>query len=276
MKDNRGVTLVELLVAFVVGSLVLVALGYLLMTGLRLSGRNNAHVEVQSEAQTTMNLILDNVMEAGGICMINPATGTNTQCALLGDLIVEESAGSYDVWFKGNAIVTRINDPDVDGNPSRKMYLVAFPNDGFPSDPGKSGYAKLISNAAKSGSSEAEKAGAAAKDALLVVDNYVRNALSEDARTKWYLARYITGCRMEIARADTDYDKETVYYWNGSQEDNYYFKEPVTVKVVLNLEYDYGTGTVERTLEDSATIRNRLEKVYVDKNGTMFEYKREK
>lgn len=276
MKDNRGVTLVELLVAFVVGSLVLVALGYLLMTGLRLSGRNNAHVEVQSEAQTTMNLILDNVMEAGGICMINPAAGSNTQCALLGDLVVEESSGSYDVWFKGNAVVTRINDPDADGEPARKMYLVAFPNDAFPSDSGKTGYAKLISNVTKSEASEAERAGSAAKDALLVVDAYVRNTLSEDARTKWYLARYVTGCRMEVDRADTDYDKETVYYWNGSQEDNYYFKEPVTVKVVLNLEYDYGTGTVERTLEDSATIRNRLEKVYVDKNGTMFEYKRKK
>lgn len=275
MKDNRGVTLVELLIAFVVGSLVLVALGYLLMTGLRLSGRNNAHVEVQSEAQTTMNLILDNVMEAGGICMINPASGDDTQCVLLGDLVVEETSGSYDVWFKGNAVVTRIDDPDSNGIPTRKMYLVAFPNDDFPSDSGKAGYAKLISNVTKSEASEAERAGAAAKDALVAVDDYV-NGLDEDARTKWYLARYITGCRMEVDRADTDYEKETIYYWNGSQEDIYYFKEPVTVKVVLDLEYDYGSGIVTRALEDSATIRNRLDKVYLDKDGTMLEYKRKK
>lgn len=276
MIDNRGVTLVELLVAFVVGSLVLVALGYLLMTGLRLSGRNNAHVEVQSEAQTTMNLLLDNVMEAEGICIVNPGAGTSTRCVLLGDLVVEGTAGSYDVWFKGNAVITRISDLDTSGNPSRKMYLVAFPNDDFPSDSGKTGYAKLVSDATKSETSEAERAGAAAKDALLVVDDYVRNTLDEDARTKWYLARYITECRMEVARSDTDYDKETIYYWNGSQEDMYYFKEPITVKIALGLEYDYGSGTVTRTLEDSATIRNRLDKIYLDKNGTMFEYKRKK
>lgn len=275
MRDNRGVTLVELLVAFVVGALVLLALGYLLMTGLRLSGRNSAHVEVQSEAQTTMNLILDNIMEAEGVCMVNPADGTDTQCVLLGDIAVEENSGSYNVWFKGNAVVTRIDDPDSSGNPSRKMYLVAFPNEDMPSDAGKAGYAKLISNVTKTEASEAGRAGAAVKDALLLVDNYV-NGLDEDDRTKWYLARYITGCRMEVERANTDYYKETVYYWNSTQEDVYYFKEPVTVKVTLDLEYDYGSGAVTRTLEDSASVRNRLNQVYLDKNGSMLEYKRRK
>lgn len=273
MRDNRGVTLVELLVAFVVGSLVLLALGYLLLTGLRLSGRNNAHVEVQSEAQTTMNLILDNIMEASGVCIINPSAGTDTQCVLLGDIVVEEDSGSYSVWFKGNAVVTRIDDADSNGNPSRKMYLVAFPNEEMPSDDGKAGYTKLISNVTKSEASEAEREGAAVKDALLLVDDYV-NRLDEDDRTKWYLARYITGCRIEMERADTDYYKETVYYWNSTQEDIYYFNEPVTVKVTLNLEYDYGSGTVPRSLVDSATVRNRLDQVYLEKNGSMIAYKR--
>lgn len=276
MKDNRGVSLVELLVAFMVGSLVLVALGYLLLTGMKISGRNNAHVEVQSEAQTTMNLILDNIMEAGGICISNPAAGTDTECALLGDLIVEESGGSYNVWFKGNAVVSCINDPDASGNPIRKMYLVGFPNDDYPSDAGKTGYAKLVSGAAKSEPSEAERAGSAAKDALSNVQNYVKNELSEDERTKWYLAQYITGCRIEVERMDTDYNMETTYYWNGSSENIYYFKEPVSVSVTLSLEYNYGSGSISREITDSATVRSRLEKVYVENGSGMMEYKRKK
>ena len=276
MRDNRGVSLVELLVAFMVGSLVLVALGYLLLSGMKLSGRNNAHVEVQSEAQTTMNLILDNIMEAGGICIANPAPGADTECALLGDLVVEESSGSYNVWFKGNAVVTCIDDTDASGNPIRKMYLVGFPNDDHPSDGAKPGYAKLVSGASKSEPSEAERAGAAAKDALDTVQHYVKNELSEEERTKWYLAQYITGCRMEVERMSTDYFMETTYYWNGSTEDIYYFKEPVTVSVSLSLEYDYGSGSVTRELTDSATVRSRLSQVYVaDSGSSMVEYKRE-
>ena len=61
--NNKGFSLVELLVALAVSSIVLTALGYMIITGLKLYGRNNAHVEVQSEAQTAMNLILDNIME---------------------------------------------------------------------------------------------------------------------------------------------------------------------------------------------------------------------
>ncbi len=275
MRDNRGVSLVELLVAFMVGSLVLVALGYLLLSGMKLSGRNNAHVEVQSEAQTTMNLILDNIMEAGGICIANPAAGADTECVLLGDLVVEENSGSYNVWFKGNAVVTCIDDMDVNGNPIQKMYLVGFPNDDHPSDGAKPGYAKLVSGASKSEPSEAERAGAAAKDALDAVQHYVKNELSEEERTKWYLAQYITGCRIEVERIATDYFMETTYYWNSTTEDIYYFKEPVTVSVSLSLEYDYGSGSVTRELTDSATVRSRLQKVYVADSGSgMVEYKR--
>lgn len=276
MKDNRGLTLVELLVAFAVSAIVLTALGYLLITGLKLYGRNNAHVEVQSEAQTTMNLIIDNIMEAEGICIVNPAAGADTECVLLGDLLVEENGSSYDVYFKGNAIVTDIDSIGENGRPIREMYLLSFPNDDFAQDSGKAGYCKLVSSISASGSSEAERKGSAAKCAWQTVRDYLINELNEEERTKWLLARYITGCRMEVERTDTDFYKETLYYWNGSAEDFYYYKEPVSIKVEIALEYDYGSGKITRTLSDSAAVRSRIDKLYVEKDAAMYEYGRKK
>lgn len=273
MNNNKGFSLVELLVALAVSSLVLVALGYLIITGLKLYGRNNAHVEVQSEAQTTMNLLIDNIMEAQGICIENPASGVNTDCVLLGDLLIEESAGSYNAFFKGNAVVTDIDGIGADGRPLREMYLVAFPNDDFPEDAGKSGYARLVNNVSKSGDNAK---GQIAQEAWEKVLNYVKNELGEEDRIRWLLARYITSCRMEVDRIDADYYKETVYYWSGDTEDICYYKEPVTINVELSLEYDYGSGRISRTLSDSAAVRNRLEKVYIGKSGTIYEYNRKK
>lgn len=273
MNNNKGFSLVELLVALAVSSLVLVGLGYLIITGLKLYGRNNAHVEVQSEAQTTMNLLIDNIMEAQGVCMMNPASGTNTDCVLLGDLLIEESAGSYHAFFKGNAVVTDIEGIGADGRPLEEMYLVAFPNDDFPEDAGKPGYARLVNNVSKSGDNAGGEVALEASEKVL---NYVRNELSEDDRLKWLLARYVTACRMEVDRIDADYYKETVYYWSGATEEICYYEEPVTINVALSFAYDYGNGSVTRTLSDSAAVRNRLEKVYIGKSGTIYEYNRKK
>ena len=39
---------------------------------------------------------------------------------------------------------------------------------------------------------------------------------------------------------------------------------------------DMNVSKLQEIVEDSATIRNRLDKVYLEKNGTMLEYKRKK
>lgn len=278
MKDNRGLSLVELLVAFAVGSIVIAALGYLIILGLRMSGRNNAHAEVQNEAQTTMNLILDSIMESQGICVVNPAPGSDTECVLLGDLMIEEDGSSYDAYFRGNAIVTDIDTIGADGNPIRRMYLVSFPNDNFGPDASKPGYAKLLDNVSKSAASLAEERGAVALDAWTAVRDYTLG-LSEADRTIWLLARCITGCRIEVERfggTDSDYYTETEHYFNGSSETYYYYEAPVTLRVTLDLEYDYGSGQVTRNLEDSAAIRSRLDQVYVGTGGTVCEYRMKK
>lgn len=270
-KDNKGFSLVELLVALAVSSIVLTALGYMIITGLKLYGRNNAHVEVQSEAQTAMNLILDNIMEARGICIVNPATGDNTDCILLGDIIVEDNMGNYDVYFAGNAIIADLDSLGGNGQPIKEMYLVSFPNTDYSDSTEHSGYAKLVS-----GFSPGEgKMGEAVNQARIEVRDYVKNT-DIKSRTKWLLAHYITGCRIEADGIDRNYYEETVYYENGGAEVNYYYKEPVKIDVKISLEYDYGSGKITKALSDSAVIRNRIDNVYVGQNGSANEYKRKK
>lgn len=280
MKDNRGLSLVELLVGLALSSIVLVAIGYLLITGLRLSGRNNAHVEVQNEAQTTMNLIIDNIMESRGICAVNSAAGADTQCILLGDLLIEASGGAYDVYFSGDAVVTDIHTLGADGQPLGEMYLVAFPNQDFPEDGGKPGYCKLLGSVSVGGTDEAVKKGTVAQSAWTLIRDYV-TGLSQAQRTQWLLARYITGCTItvddfDISGVTGDYYKETTYYWNGDTEDTYYYDEPMTLQISIDLEYDYGNGTVTRNLTDSVALRNRLNQVYVGDGSAMYEYKLKK
>lgn len=278
MKDNRGLSLVELLVALAVGSIVITALGYLLITGLRMYGRNAAHTEVQNEAQTTMNLILDTIMESQGICMVNPAAGADTECVLLGDLLIEKDGGSYNAYFKGDALVTDIHTLGADGRPVRKMYLVSFPNDDFSADASKPGYCKLLNHVSKSAPSEAEEKGDVALDVWTMVRDYTLG-LSEEERTIWLLGRYVTGCRMEpehYGGTNSKYYTETEYYWNGSSETYYYYDAPVTVNVAIDFAYDYGNGQVTRTLTDSAAIRSRLDEVYVGDGSVMCEYARKK
>lgn len=270
-ENNKGFSLVELLVALAVSSIVLTALGYMIITGLKLYGRNNAHVEVQSEAQTAMNLILDNIMESKGVCIVNPPSGNSTDCVLLGDLIIEENMGNYDVYFAGNAIVTDLDEVGDDGCPIKEMYLVSFPNTDYPDSTEHSGYAKLISGCALGEKEEGEAANQARTETL----NYVRNVDVKN-RTKWLLARYITGCRIEVDDIDQNYYEETDYYENGETEVNYYYKEPVKIDVEISLEYDYGSGKISKTLSDSAVIRNRMDRVYVGQNGSANEYKRKK
>ena len=49
-NDNRGLSLVELLVAFAVSAIVLSGLAYLMINVLNLFGRTNVNVELQNES----------------------------------------------------------------------------------------------------------------------------------------------------------------------------------------------------------------------------------
>ena len=110
-NDNRGLSLVELLVAFAVSAIVLSGLAYLMINVLNIFGRTNVNVELQNESQTAMNLVIDNIMDAGGLCMIETDhvpvpgdTGNTPACVLLGKLTISD-ADYESVSFVGDAVI---------------------------------------------------------------------------------------------------------------------------------------------------------------------------
>lgn len=86
MRDNKGVTLVELLVAIAVGSIVMAGIATMIFNSIELYGRTVVSADVQNEAQDTMNLLEDSVLEAKGLEIVqDTANEKETQYVLLGE-----------------------------------------------------------------------------------------------------------------------------------------------------------------------------------------------
>ena len=64
LKDNRGFTLVEILVAVVIAGLILGAIGTVMVQGLKVLGSGNKALDLETEAQRTLNLVTNKLMEA--------------------------------------------------------------------------------------------------------------------------------------------------------------------------------------------------------------------
>lgn len=63
-KDNRGLSLVELLVAIAIAAIISGSITYLIRTSLHLYGNETADVALQQELQVTLNQIMDYAMES--------------------------------------------------------------------------------------------------------------------------------------------------------------------------------------------------------------------
>ena len=244
-NDDRGLTLVELLLTFAISAIVLSGLAYMLVTSLKLSQRNTANVDVQSEVQTAMNLIIDHTMEAEGICLKIPAAGVNTDCVLLGETNIRKVGSEYVFYYKGNAIVADIT------SGSGELYLIEFPNETFPAE--ADGYCK-IENAMNELASVSES--------IEKIKAYITN-LQKDKKVKWLMAQNITGFTITPC---SWYGEETIVD-NGVDVIKNLFTEPFTLKITLSAESDYGFGKTSRALNDKAAVRSRLHKIYVTKPG---------
>lgn len=247
-KDNRGVSLTELLAAFAVSAIVLAGIAYLLITSLRLSGRNNVGAEVQSEVQTTMNLILDEIMEAEGVCMRIAPSGSSTECLLLGDMDIRQEGRGFAFYYQGNALVA----DDTGGNGT--LYLAEFPNDDTRYGVSADGYCRL-----GTAGTETESI----LDALWNAEDYVLG-LSESERLRYLLGRDILACEITPVFS---YGEKTVTE-RGVDVVKQYFAEPLIFSVMLHVKRDYGDGIVERRLEDRVSVRNRIQRIYLTKKGS--------
>lgn len=247
MRNNKGMTLMELLVAFAISSIVLTALSYFIFTAIRMYNKNTASVDLQNEAQTALNQIVDNVMEADGIVLSYDETSKATECVLLGRMLTAEAGGATVYYYAGNAIVADLT--------VGELYLASFPNPyvsgalDYTEAAGRTEqgitYAKMSADSVSTLAEEVKEYACANRQICLMAQN-----------VKWCSIR------------ETDKMAEKLYGTPGVAGS---FPLPFALQIELSFEKDYGNGTAYRACSDKAAVRSRIDNVYI--NG--IQYKRE-
>ena len=236
-------SLVELLVAFAISSVILAGLTYMMVTSLKLYGRTNANVDAQNEAQTALNLVVDSVMSAKGVCMAetDPARVTSYPdeivCALFGDLKIHDD---NTMEFTGDAIMWH---PAL-----QEMYLVS----------GTYGLGTCTSKAA------------APVEAIQAMRSSILPASRED-RLPYLMAQHVTMFDIKVAESCFDVaepDATPTPTPEGVSSEKFYFHNPLTVEIDMEFEVTYQSDKkATKTISDSVGVRNRLNYVYVQRVG---------
>lgn len=259
MRDNRGITLVEILVAVFISAIVLSGIAYFLFTTIKMYNRNGATVELQNEAQTTLNHIVDETMQAKGLILQyadvtqNGITTKETDVMMFGRLQSAVIGGNTVFIYSGSVIVTDLSEGE--------MYLVTFPNDKYvdssPTMMADYGTALTVDGYDYAGFKTLSSAGIPAF--ISEIKNYVLNGVDSDTvtlRTSCLMASNITSCSAVPTTGCTTIDL-------GNPELSV-FSSPVSVDIAITFEKDYGTGTVARSVTDQAAVRNKLNSVIIN------------
>lgn len=77
MKDNKGFSLVELLVSIAVGGIVLIVIGSFISSGTRFFNKQSDSLDIQNELQIASNRITDSLMEATSLIVKNEGESGN-------------------------------------------------------------------------------------------------------------------------------------------------------------------------------------------------------
>lgn len=226
MKENRGITLIELVVAIAVGGIVMTGLTAMIVTCVKLYGRNLIHVELQQEAQEAMSFLTASVMEATGLEIIQDETGaqSRTQMVLL---------GSWERWNDGTA-----------DNLSYEGTVV------FCMDNTLKGCTELYIAEYAAGSMEKTDS-ATAKEELAAA------MLSDvDAhREEYLLATGVNGFQVTVAdMGATDVDGSRKY-----DDTAQVFSNPVNLQIAMSFTKSNSAGEKGREITEKVRIRNRLE-----------------
>lgn len=240
MRDNRGVTLVELLVAIAVGAIVLSGVTYLIVYSLRLYGNGSATADLANEAQSTLNYIVDTTMQSKGIVLEYDDTTHETSCMLYGEIEYNTTLGRW--TYQGAALVT-----DVAG--AHEIYLAEFPNAGYPKEAGEN-YCKLNAADAANVSEAAEE-----------IADYVLN--SDANRKAGLLASGIYQCCIYLEDPMSALVDVTDPY-TGVTETQY--TQPFTVAIQLEFRTPTATGTTSKSVQDNASVRNSIGTIYINRN----------
>lgn len=121
-KDNKGFSLVELLVAITISAIVAGGIGYLLTTSLRMYNKDTVDVSLQQELQITLNQIVDYAMESETI--VADFDGNYPDYLALGTFD-KTKLNAQIIWQDGNKLYlkkTTVEDFCKSANPENKHY----------------------------------------------------------------------------------------------------------------------------------------------------------
>lgn len=246
--NNKGLSLVELLVALAVSALVLTGLAYMLVSVMNIFARTNANVELQNESQAAMNLAIDNVMDANGLCLIeveDADVGSAPVCVLLGELSISDTDFNS-VSFVGDALIW---DPSCE-----EMYLKTFQN---------------ITEGALALSGATSRSEAALK-AIEEVQKQVLDLPVED-RLPYLMSRNVKEFDLKPASyyvyppTEQKPDPDNP----GSLHTVYYFSSPMILNIRMKFELEYKPGKYyTRDISEEIAIRNRMPNIYLQRIGS--------
>ncbi|MCR5302172.1 MAG: prepilin-type N-terminal cleavage/methylation domain-containing protein [Lachnospiraceae bacterium] len=132
--NNRGLSLVELIVAISIGVIVSASIAGLLTFSIRMYRNESANTSIQYELQSNINMIMDEIMGSQTILVIQNSAAEighvntegsvkspYTRCALFGkfESIIEE--GTSKVKFNGVVFVSNMESDSADGR--FKVYM---------------------------------------------------------------------------------------------------------------------------------------------------------
>ncbi len=107
-KDNRGLTLVELLVTLAVSAVLAGAVAALIGYSINTYNTENVNTEMQYEIQTNVNQIMDAIMSSSGVVIVQG--GSNTDYAGFGKFEETRVSGAVtNVVFTGTVFVAGSN-----------------------------------------------------------------------------------------------------------------------------------------------------------------------
>lgn len=236
-KDNKGFSLVELLVAITIGAVVSGAVIALISFSLKTYNNEKVNSSMQFELQTNLNQIMDEIMASSGM-VIKQADADRTYYAAFGDFTWgAKDASNHDlkkVTFDGVVFVSSA--PDAQGKFRVYMNRKKVVDAADAKTAVVSMVEDIVTDVASPDFSSADK--------YLLGENVVKFRLTPDSHNT-----FLSGVPTKYAYNDSS--DSSIKKTEGR------YVNPLSVKVELSVS-EMGTGkTYTKSVVDEATMRNK-------------------
>jgi len=233
MINNKGLSLVELIVAISIGTIVSGAIAALMTFAIRMYRNESVNVSAQYELQTNVNQIMDTIM--GANCFVIQSVSAESPSPES----EEESESESEASVSPAGRVTRYAAfGKFDGSTFDGVVFVS----GTENPAGSGRFNIYMDRGVWSGSD--------AKTAVAEPVEYITNAMSTTPN------QYLLGEGSTLFRIEPKILTESPKTYVNITPEGY--KNPLSIEVELNFQKDAQGKVVDKHVKDEALIRNRI------------------